>query len=163
MKTKDLVSSALLIALSIAIPYLSLPVIPTPEFSMTLGSHVPIMAAMFVSPVTAVFTVLGTTLAFFLKGTPFVVVMRAASHIFFALGGALILAKRQDFLGIALAFIAVLALHVAAEVYVIYLLMPAGVALWFGAGVFALHTLIDFALSLVIVFALKKGGLMKTS
>ena len=89
--TRKMVISALLVALAVVIPYISLPVVPVPEFSVTLFAHVAILIAMFVGVKTAIFTGLGSVLGFYLKGMPPVVVMRAASHIIFLVMGAILL------------------------------------------------------------------------
>ena len=59
-----------------------------PPASYTLASHVPIFLAMFLSRKMAACVVIGSTLGFFVAGFPIVIVMRAASHIIFALMGA---------------------------------------------------------------------------
>ena len=59
--------------------------------SYTLASHVPIFLAMFLSRKMAACVVIGSTLGFFVAGFPIVIVMRAASHIIFALMGLTIL------------------------------------------------------------------------
>lgn len=93
-----LVIAALLCAVGILIPMYSPIKIFLEPASFTLGSHIAIFVAMFVSPFVAVSVALGTTLGFFLAGFPVVVVMRAASHLLFALIGAVILQKKPDIL-----------------------------------------------------------------
>ena len=95
-KTKELVLTALLIAIGIIIPvyFGFLRVILPPAFTATLMSHVPIFIAMFISPWSALFTALGTTLGFAFAGLSPVVTARAASHIIFALIGAYMIKKR---------------------------------------------------------------------
>ena len=65
--------------------------------SFTLGSHVAIFLAMFISPKVAAAVVLGTTVGFFMT-TPIIIAMRAASHIIFALIGALLIKRYTDIL-----------------------------------------------------------------
>lgn len=79
---------ALLCALGILIPAaLPLKVILEPA-SYTLASHVPIFIAIFLSPMTAVVVAVGTTAGFLLGGFPPVVVLRAATQVFWAYFGA---------------------------------------------------------------------------
>ncbi len=89
----SMVISALLCAIGIVIPIISPLKITLEPASFTLASHVAIFIAMFISPATAAFVVLGTTAGFLMAGFPIVVVLRAASHIVFALIGALYLKK----------------------------------------------------------------------
>ena len=60
--------------------------------SFTLASHVPIFLAMFISPKVAAAVCLGTTMGFFVT-TPLIIAARAATHIIFALVGALIIRR----------------------------------------------------------------------
>lgn len=93
-----IVISALLCAIGIIIPmYSPLKIVLEPA-SFTLGSHIAIILAMFISPSVAVAVSVGTTLGFFLGGFPIVIVLRAATHLVFALTGALILQKKPDIL-----------------------------------------------------------------
>ena len=64
--------------------------------SFTLASHVAIFIAMFISPAMAVAVSLGTTLGFFLAGFPLTVVLRALTHVIFALAGAIYLKKHDN-------------------------------------------------------------------
>ncbi|MGI6203563.1 MAG: hypothetical protein ACOYID_09230 [Eubacteriales bacterium] len=86
--------AALLCAIGILIPLVSPIKVVLEPASFTLASHVAIFIAMFISPLTAVFVTIGTTLGFFLAGFPPVVVARAASHIVFATVGSLMLARK---------------------------------------------------------------------
>lgn len=85
--------AGLLIAVGIIIPMFSPLKIVLEPASFTLGSHIAIFIALFISPEIAVLVAIGTTLGFFLGGFPIVVVIRAASHIVFAIAGALWLRK----------------------------------------------------------------------
>lgn len=88
-KTKDLVLTALLIAIGILIPmiFTGLPFrIVVGPYSATLMAHVPVILAMFISPVSAAFAAIGTTIGFFFTA-PIIVAVRAASHIAFAIIG----------------------------------------------------------------------------
>ena len=67
MKTRDLVTGALLTALALIIPiffgsYLRIYI---PPFSATLASHVPTMIAFLISPAVAIMVGLGSSLGFF--------------------------------------------------------------------------------------------------
>lgn len=85
--------SALLCAIGIIIPIISPLKITMEPASFTLASHVAIFIAMFISPSTAVIVAIGTAAGFLVAGFPMVIVLRAASHIVFALVGALYLKK----------------------------------------------------------------------
>ena len=85
--------AAFLIALGIVIPMVIPVKIVIGPASYTLASHVPVMLAMFVSPLVAVLVALGTAFGFFMT-TPFIIGMRALSHVIFAFFGALYLQKR---------------------------------------------------------------------
>jgi len=89
----SMVISALLCSIGIIIPIISPLKINMEPASFTLASHVAIFIAMFISPATAIFVSIGTATGFLLSGFPIVVVIRAASHIIFAVVGALILKK----------------------------------------------------------------------
>ena len=104
LSTKDMVISALLIAIGILIPmiFTGLPFrIVVGPYSATLMAHVPVIIAMFISPWTAVFTTIGTTIGFFFTA-PVIVAVRAASHILFAILGAILLKKRFKLIPVAL-------------------------------------------------------------
>lgn len=91
-----MVLSSLLIAIGILIPIISPIKVILEPMSFTLASHVAIMIALFVSPFAAVATALGSTLGFFLYGFPLAVVLRALSHVIWALAGALYLKKHPE-------------------------------------------------------------------
>jgi len=88
--------SALLCAVGIVIPMFSPLKIVLEPASFTLGSHIALFLAMFISVPVGVCVSLVTTLGFFLGGFPIVVVLRALSHIVFALLGSLYLSKKKD-------------------------------------------------------------------
>ena len=89
-KNRFLTLTALLTAIAIVVPIIMPFKIVIPPASYTLGSHVAIFIAMFLSPWMTVFVVLGSTIGFFLAGFPFIIVLRAFSHILFGtLGGSL--------------------------------------------------------------------------
>ena len=94
--TKSIVISALLCALGIIIPMLSPIKIILEPASFTLASHIAIFIAMFISPSTAIFVTLGTTIGFLLGGFPVVVVLRALSHLGFVSIGSIYLKKNNE-------------------------------------------------------------------
>ncbi|BFK24344.1 membrane protein [Massilimicrobiota timonensis] len=81
------VLASLLIAVGTIIPML-MPKIIIGPMSFTLASHVAVMIAIFISPAVAIAVSLGTTLGFFMAGFPFVVVLRALTHVIWAYLGA---------------------------------------------------------------------------
>ena len=95
---QKMTASALLIAIGIVIPlFMPIKIVLEPA-SFTLASHVAIFIAMMLSPGMAAAVALGTTLGFFLSGFPLVVVLRAASHLLFAVLGAVYVQKRPEVL-----------------------------------------------------------------
>ena len=166
-------ATALLIALGIAIPLLSPVKIILPPASFTLASHVPIFLGMFVSPMVAAVVAVGTTIGFFLGGFPLVIVLRAATHLVFAFGGALFLKRHPQTLAKPLpsqlySFVIAL-LHGACEVAVVSVFFFGGNMgdSWYSSGFFVsifllvgvgsvVHSMLDFAISLLIVNVLKR-------
>lgn len=161
--------SALLVAVGTVIP-MFMPKIMIPPMSFTLASHVAVMVAMFISPSVACAVALGTTVGFFLSGTPFIVVLRALSHVVWALGGALYIKKHPDIFkspAKSIVFNMVIALvHAVCEVIVVtpfYIgtmdfqafIMTAFVLVGIGSIV---HSMIDFTISLAVWKVLSKNA-----
>ena len=92
IKLQSMVIAALLCAIGIVIPKKKKKIVLEPA-SFTLASHVPIFIALFISPLVALSVSIGTTIGFLLAGFPIVVVLRALSHVLFAMIGAFILKK----------------------------------------------------------------------
>ena len=103
---RDLTITALLMALAIMIPIVMPLKVVIPPASYTLASHVPIFLAMFLSRKMAACVVIGSTLGFFVAGFPLVIVMRAASHMIFALMGAYYIKRHPAVLTGGLSFTA---------------------------------------------------------
>lgn len=122
IKTKDIALAAVLTAISILIPaYMpSIPFDPAGAMTVTPFSHLPIFIASFINPVVAVFTCGGTVLGFFIKGANPVVLVRAASHIIFALVCSFIMQKGKGYRGLSFYALCgiVTVLHAAAEILV---------------------------------------------
>lgn len=165
--TKNMVVTALLIAFGIIIPtaFGFLRVILPPAFTATITAHVPIFVAMFISPMSAIFTAIGTTIGFQISGLDPVVVVRAASHIVFAVVGAYMIKKRCNILLVGLV---TALLHAAFEALTVYLFLVLGwtqgsgsyVAIAFyttGIGTLIHHT-IDYIIAVVLLKALAKSG-----
>jgi len=154
----------LLIAVGVIIP-IAMPMFPPfriviPPASYTLGVHIPIFIAMFISPKAAVAVTIGTTVGFFLAGFPIPIVLRAASHIFFSLPGAIYLSK-TNLTGIPLRiFSLVVALvhglteALAVTFFFMGTAFPEGQGLLWILGFIGLgsvlHSLLDFELSNII-------------
>lgn len=150
----------------IVVPML-MPKIVIGPMSFTLASHVAIFIAMFISPKLAAVVCLGTTLGFFMT-TPVIIALRAASHICFALLGAVLIRKIPEIIekplpstvfNGGLAFV-----HALAEVAVVSPFFLAGsifkpeqladgyvmsVLVLVGVGTF-LHSLIDYTVSIML-------------
>ena len=169
MKSKNinqLVLAGVLCGIGIVVPML-MPKIVIGPMSFTLASHVAIFIAMFISPKLAAVVCLGTTLGFFMT-TPVIIALRAASHICFALLGAVLIRKIPEIIekplpstvfNGGLAFV-----HALAEVAVVSPFFLAGsifkpeqladgyvmsVLVLVGVGTF-LHSLIDYTVSIML-------------
>lgn len=178
IKLYRMVMAALLCAVGIIIPIVMPFKIVIPPASYTLASHVPIFIAMFISPATAAAVALGTTLGFFLGGFPFPIVLRALSHVIFALIGALWLKKRPGTLYHtveSVLFCVVIGLiHAVCEVLIILPLYFGGmlsetvyqsgfffyIFLLVGAGT-VLHSSVDYIISILAWRALRHVGGLK--
>lgn len=166
--TRNIVITALLIAFGIIIPtaFGFLRVILPPAFTATLTAHVPIFVAMFISPMSALFTAIGTAIGFQFSGLDMVVVVRAASHVLFAAAGAYLIKN----VGIALTGLVTAILHALFEALVVYAFLVLGwtqakegttfvTAAFYvtGIGTF-IHHVIDYVIAVLIVKALAKAG-----
>lgn len=159
-KALNLMSAAILTAIGILIPMVMPIRIVIGPASYTLGSHIPIIMAMFISPMVAGAVAIGTTLGFLMAAFPIVIVLRAFSHILFAFLGAWVLhrtnglfknvVKRQLF------SLMINVIHALAEVVVVFILTGLGQdnlapSFWYvllvlvGAGT-VIHGMIDFEL-----------------
>lgn len=170
IKTKDIVLAALLTALSVLITFspLKLPM-PAP-FSVTLGSHVPTLLALFISPAVAVLTVIGSCVGFWVSTGNIIIVLRAAMHVLFSLVGWYMISKKGW--NIFLAIIVTSLLHAGAEALVVYFLTP----LIFSDKAAAVNTLtvmafvgtvfhhfVDCAITAPVLYALTKARLVRTA
>lgn len=174
LKLKQMVVASLLCAISIIIPVFSPFKIIIEPASFTLGSHVAIFIAMFISPFTAISVSLGSALGFFLAGFPIVIVFRAVTHIIFSTLGALYLAKNKDIISstfkIQLFSFFIGVIHAVCEVSVVTLfyfgnmsrnsttnsfLYSVIVLVGFGT---LIHSMIDFTIALVIWKTISKNN-----
>ena len=161
INTKELLYGALLTALALMIPLLFrgwLQVV-LPPFTATLGSHVPVMLAMFVSPLVAALVGVGSTVGFLITLGP-VVAARAAIHIIFPAIGAVMLRKGfkpwQVLLIIA-------PIHAVGEALVVipFGFTPYSALVVVGIGTL-LHHSADAAITLALHSALSKSGIKFT-
>lgn len=170
INTKDMVLTALLIAIGIIIPvyFGFLRVNLPPAFTATIMAHVPIFIAMFISPWAALFTAIGTTIGF-LFTTPLVVAVRAASHVIFALIGATMIKKGHN---LVLVGVVTALLHALFEALVVYLFFVFGLttpntgesflyAAFYITGIGTLiHDIIDYIIACILGFALVKAKML---
>lgn len=96
VNTQAVVISAILCSIAIIIPMFSPIKIILEPASFTLASHVPIFLAMFISPGTALFVTVGSTIGFLLGGFPITVVLRALSHLLFIIIASVYLKKHKN-------------------------------------------------------------------
>ena len=171
IKTKDLVLTALLIAIGIIIPiyFGFLRVVLPPAFTATIMAHVPIFIAMFISPWSALFTAIGPTLGFAFSGLDPVVTARAGSHIVFALVGAFMIKKRCN---LVLTGVVTAVLHALCEGLTVYLFLLLGfttakdgasfvsVAFYVTGIGTLIHDTIDYIIACAVGFALTKARAM---
>lgn len=94
-KIKTMVIAALLCAIGIVIP-MFMPKVVLGPMSFTLASHVPVFLAIFISPMVAAIVAVVTSFGFLFAGFPIVIVLRAFSHLIFALIGALLIKKQRE-------------------------------------------------------------------
>lgn len=87
--------SALLCAIGIIIPMFAPRIVLEPA-SFTLASHVPVFIAMFISPIVALFVAVLTGFGFLFAGFQLIVVLRALTHVVFAVTGAYFLKKNSN-------------------------------------------------------------------
>ncbi|SEK39783.1 niacin transporter [Carnobacterium iners] len=172
--------SALLIAIGIMIPIVSPVKIILEPASFTLGSHVAIFIALFISPAIAVFVALGTAVGFMISGFPLIVALRALTHVIFALVGAFWVQRHPEIIEKPLkaqffSFI-IGVVHALAEVAVVSLFYFGGnvtdtyynqgflqsVFLMVGIGT-VIHSMIDFGIASVIWKSLNRRKSFSTS
>jgi len=157
--TKELLYGALLTALALLIPlvFRGWLQIVIPPFSATLGSHVPVMLAMFISPIVAALVGVGSTIGFLITLGP-IVAARAAVHIFFPFAGAFLLRKgRKPWQVLAL----VAPLHALGEALVVipFGFTPYSAIVVVGIGTL-LHHSADAVITLMFSSALHKAGVV---
>ena len=168
-KTQFMTMTALLTAIAILIPIVMPFKIVIPPASYTLGSHIPIFIAMFLSPLMAAFVIIASSLGFLMAGYPPVIVLRAFSHIVFGILGALYLKKFPEtldkpkaswifnfVLGVVHAIAEVLACiifyatsgtNVENMFYVLFVLVGFGTII---------HSMVDYTLALAVYKVLRK-------
>lgn len=171
IKTKDLVTTALLIAIGIIIPiyFGFLRVILPPAFTATIMAHVPVFIAMFISPLSAALTAVGTTLGFAFSGLDPVVTARAGSHIVFALVGAFMIKKKCNLVSVGIVTALIHALFEALTVYLFLSMgwmVAKGDTSYFSIAFYTtglgtlIHDAIDFIIACVVGTALAKSKMI---
>lgn len=154
---KELVYGAVLTAVALAIPlaFQGWLQISLPPFSATLGSHIPSMLAMAISPWVAALVGLGSSLGFLLTLGP-IIAARAFIHVFFGVAGALGYRKGLKLWQVLLL---VLPIHALGEALIT---MPFGFDFYQSVIVIGLgtvfHHLMDSALTLALYRSLIKAG-----
>ena len=167
---RQLTISALLIAMAVIIPMV-MPKIVIGPASFTLASHVPLFIAMFFSVPVTIAVAIGTTFGFLLNGLPFIITLRALSHIVFALIGAYYLQKNPNIVlnpkkfQLFSFFIAVI--HSAVELVVVVAFLFGGqlqgegnifyfLFVLMGLGG-VIHSMVDYNLAYFVAKALGRG------
>ena len=170
-QTKSLAFSAILVAFGILIPMVMPIKVVIGPASFTLASHVPVFMAMFIAPQVTFMVALGTSLGFLLAGFPIVIVLRAVSHLLFAMIGAVLLQRYPKLLDNAtsrlLLALGLNLLHGLAE-FVVVLSLTTGSQLtmsyvWSLVGLIGLgsmvHGCIDYIAYYIWVFLKDKVGI----
>lgn len=159
MDTKELVYGAILTSLALLIPlafggFLG---ITLPPFSATLASHVPVMIAMTISPLTALTVAAGSALGFLIKLGP-VIAARASVHMVFGFLGALLYKKGM---GLTKILILMLPVHALLEALIVipfgFTLYNAGVVIGVGT---VLHHIMDSIITIFIAGLLTKSNIL---
>ena len=159
MKTKEMIYGAILTSLSLFIPlafggFLG---ITLPPFSATLASHVPVMVAMTISPLTAFAVASGSALGFLIKLGP-VIAARASMHILFGVAGAILYKKGM---GLSKVLLITLPLHAISEALIVipfgFDLYKAGVVIGVGTGI---HHILDSIITLFLAAILVKSSIL---
>ncbi|MEE1046026.1 MAG: ECF transporter S component [Clostridia bacterium] len=172
LKTRDMVITALLIAIGIIIPiyFGFLRVILPPAFTATLLAHVPIFISIFISPWSAIFTAIGTTIGFAASGLDPVVTARAGSHIVFALVGAIMIKRNCSLISVG---IVTAILHALFEALTVYLFLAMGWtsakdgATFFSIAFYTtgigtiLHDIIDYIVACLVGCALVRAKMLQ--
>ena len=123
VNTKTLVIAGLLSAIGIIIPLVIPKIYLGPGMSVTLGSHVAVMMAMFINPWIAGIVGVTTSLGFLSTGNP-VIVLRAFSHLVFAISGAFVAKKFLPKVYLSVLLNVVIAIiHAVCEALVVYVSM----------------------------------------
>ncbi|MBM7636688.1 hypothetical protein [Streptococcus saliviloxodontae] len=124
--SRRLTITAILTAFGILIPLIMPVKVIIGPASFTLASHVPLFLAIFISPFVTILVGLGTAFGFLLAGFPIVIVLRALSHLLFAIIAAIVIKKYpnclQNPMRCFLFAVLVNLLHGLAEFAVVYLL-----------------------------------------
>lgn len=163
-QTKSLAFTAILLAFGILIPMVIPVKVVIGPASFTLASHVPVFMAMFISPQVAVLVALGTSLGFLFAGFPIVIVLRAVSHLLFAIVGAVLVQKRPSLLEKPLStfFLALFLnfLHGLAE-FIVVLVLTAGAHtgaayVWSLVGLIGFGSLVHGCIDFYIAYYLWK-------
>jgi niacin transporter len=173
-RIEKLATAGLLIAIGMIIPMFSpLKVLIEPA-SFTVASHVPIFIAMFISPAVAGAVAIGTTIGFFLSGFfPIIVVLRAASHVIYALVGAIYLREisktKLSAIRLRIFSFCIGVIHALSELYVVSVFYFGGrigdaflehgfvrsALLLVGVGT-VIHSMADFEIARLIILPLKR-------
>ncbi|MCL2113991.1 hypothetical protein [Lactococcus protaetiae] len=171
VKVRNLVIAAMLTALGILIPAIMPAKIIIGPASFTLASHVPVMAAMFFSPVMTAFVAIGTTIGFMISTPVPTIWLRAAMHIIVMTAGAYFLKKHPEIIHQKVkiqVFNVILGIfHAGLEAFIVYVFYAFGFAtldqhalfnflLLIGFGGLV-HSFIDFNLALGLCNVLSKA------
>lgn len=159
MNTKELVYGAILTSLALLIPlaFGGILGITLPPFSATLASHVPVMIAITISPLTAITVAGGSALGFLIKLGP-IIAARASVHIVFGFLGALLYKRGMGLLKI---LVLMLPVHAFLEALIV---LPFGFSLYnaglvIGIGT-ALHHTMDSLITIFVAGILTRSNIL---
>jgi niacin transporter len=170
---QKLTITALLIAIGILIPMVMPIKLVIEPASFTLASHVAIFIAVLLAPDAAIAVVIGTTAGFFIGGFPPVIVLRAASHIVFAIIASIYVKRQPEIINKPVKFqmfnLGIGVIHAACEVAVVafYYIFIAGMEaaadtltfrflfMLIGVGG-VIHSFVDFNIAYVVFRTLRR-------
>jgi len=157
MRVREMLYGALLTAMALLIPiaFRGWLQVYLPPFSATIGSHVPSMLAMAVSPWTAVLVGIGSALGFLVTLDP-IIAARALMHALFGAVGAHAVRRGTP---LWQAILITLPIHAVSEALVV---MPFGFNLytaWVVVGIgTVLHHCVDGVITVALSSALSRAG-----
>ena len=167
--TKNMILAAVLTGLSLLFP-LIFPRIDIGITSVTPFSHLAIMIGVFLNPFVALFTCMGALGAFLITGANLMVLMRATSHIIFAVVGSIFFFKGKGYKGVSFYAVCgiITLLHAIGEMAAALIALAIGVAGALDAYqilvviglITCAHSIVDYSFAVIIYNTLRSAKLV---